>query len=76
MRVFRLQRKSLYVKHFLVSSNSTLKVVCKLLLNNPALALYIRGAATVLLLFIGIYNSWDTVTFLALERMPTEEGDQ
>lgn len=34
----------------------------------PALALFIIGAALVLLLFIGIHNAWDTVTFLALER--------
>jgi hypothetical protein len=26
------------------------------------------GAATVLLVFIGIHNAWDTVTYVAVER--------
>ena len=38
-----------------------------LLLSNPALALFIIGAVTVLLLFIGIHNAWDTVTYVAIE---------
>jgi hypothetical protein len=32
-------------------------------------ALFGVGAATILLLFIGIRNAWDTVTFLAVSRM-------
>jgi hypothetical protein len=36
---------------------------------NPTGALFAIGAATVLLLFIGIHNAWDTVTFVALRRM-------
>ena len=39
---------------------------------NPALALYIISAAMVLLLFIGIRNAWDLVTFLAVERSHSE----
>ena len=31
-------------------------------------ALFVIGAATVLLLFIGIHNSWDTVTYFAIEQ--------
>jgi hypothetical protein len=31
-------------------------------------ALYIVGAAVLLLLFIGIHNAWDTVTYITLER--------
>ncbi|HEX3927940.1 MAG TPA: hypothetical protein VHW65_08075 [Gemmatimonadales bacterium] len=33
-------------------------------------ALYGIATAAMLLLFIGIHNSWDTVTFLALKRTP------
>lgn len=39
---------------------------------NPALALYIISAAMVLLLFVGIRNAWDLVTFLAVERSHSE----
>jgi hypothetical protein len=35
---------------------------------NPALALYGISAATVVLLFLGVHNAWDLVTFLAVER--------
>ncbi|MEP6993322.1 MAG: hypothetical protein ABI968_02285 [Acidobacteriota bacterium] len=27
------------------------------------------GATTLLLLFIGIHNAWDTVTYIALDRL-------
>jgi hypothetical protein len=39
-------------------------------------SLFTIGAAAVLLLFIGIHNAWDTVTYLVLHRMPSaaEEG--
>jgi hypothetical protein len=33
-------------------------------------ALFVIGASTVLLLFIGIHNAWDTVTFVILDRPP------
>jgi len=39
----------------------------------PTGALFGIAAATTLLLFIGIHNAWDTVTFLALERMRTRD---
>ena len=32
----------------------------------PASALFVIGASALLLLFIGIHNSWDTVTYLAV----------
>ena len=40
---------------------------------NPPLPLFFLGAATVLLLFIGIHNSWDTVTYLAIQP-PQQEN--
>jgi hypothetical protein len=43
---------------------------------NPALVLYIISAAMVALLFIGIHNAWDLVTYLAVERAHPEKKDQ
>jgi hypothetical protein len=37
------------------------------------LALFLIGAASVLLLFIGIHNAWDTVTHLTLQRIQREQ---
>ena len=34
-------------------------------------ALFGVGGATLLLVFIGIHNAWDTVTWLALDQIPT-----
>jgi len=48
-------------------SYSALLVAALLLPSHPAPALYIIAAATVLLLFIGIHNAWDNVTYIALE---------
>jgi hypothetical protein len=40
-------------------------------------ALFAIAAMTLLLLFIGIHNAWDTVTFIAVDRMEQEkEGRQ
>ena len=48
-----------------------------LLLRDPATALFVIGAATLLLLFIGIHNSWDTVTYIAIDwAQPSEQKDQ
>jgi hypothetical protein len=35
-------------------------------------SLFAIGATSVLLLFIGIHNAWDTVTYIAVERMGAE----
>jgi hypothetical protein len=37
------------------------------------LALFLIGGASVLLLFIGIHNAWDTVTHLTLQRIQREQ---
>jgi hypothetical protein len=34
----------------------------------PAISLFGIGAATLLLLFVGIHNAWDTVTWMAFQR--------
>jgi hypothetical protein len=36
-------------------------------------ALFTIGAVAVMLLFIGIHNAWDTVTFVVVERLKPEE---
>lgn len=40
---------------------------------NPVPALYIVSAAMLLLLFLGIRNAWDNVTYLAVERAHPED---
>jgi hypothetical protein len=47
-----------------------------MLLIYPVLALFVIAAATVLLLFIGIHNAWDNVTYLAFEYSQTENQRQ
>jgi hypothetical protein len=44
-----------------------------LLLFLPVPFLFVIAASTVLLLFVGIHNAWDTVTYLALDYSPTDE---
>jgi hypothetical protein len=48
-------------------SYTALVVAAMLLLANPAQALFVIAAATVLLLFVGIHNAWDNVTYIVLE---------
>ncbi|GCE15849.1 hypothetical protein [Tengunoibacter tsumagoiensis] len=42
----------------------------------PVNALFIVGAVTLIFLFVGIHNSWDTVTFITLESYKQEQSDQ
>jgi hypothetical protein len=46
----------------------SLIVAAFVLMENPIPALYIIGLAMILLLLVGIRNSWDLVTYLAVER--------
>jgi hypothetical protein len=39
---------------------------------SPALALYLISAAMLALLFLGIHNAWDLVTYLAVQRSHAE----
>lgn len=43
---------------------------------NPVLALYGVSAIMVTLLFLGIHNAWDLVTFLAIERAHPGDSSQ
>jgi hypothetical protein len=44
--------------------------------SDPAAALFVIAGAALLLLFIGIHNSWDTVTFIAVERPQSVESEE
>ena len=50
---------------FPLISYTALVVAAIVLLGNPALALFVIAAVALLLLFIGIHNAWDTVTYVA-----------
>lgn len=41
---------------------------------DPDAALFATGTAAMLLLFVGIHNAWDAVTYLVLVRKPQDEG--
>ena len=45
---------------------------------HPVPALFVIDSTAVLLLFVGIHNAWDAVTYIALERRqkPERTGDQ
>jgi hypothetical protein len=61
---------------FPLVSYTAIVVAAIVLPGSPAPALFVIGAATVLLLFIGIHNAWDTVTYIALERSLSETKRQ
>ena len=44
--------------------------------SNPVSTLFVVGAATLLLLFIGIHNSWDGVTYITTKNFQTENKSQ
>jgi hypothetical protein len=49
-------------------------VVASLVLrSNPEEALFLVGGTSLLLLFIGIHNAWDTVTFITLKYRTTND---
>jgi hypothetical protein len=49
-------------------------IVASLLLrNDPEKALFLVGGGSLLLLFVGIHNAWDTVTFIALKYRTTND---
>lgn len=57
-------------------SYTALGVAAVLLQSNPVPALFVTGAVTVLLLFIGIHNAWDTVIYIAFEHSQAENKRQ
>jgi hypothetical protein len=61
---------------FPLVSYTALLVAAILLPGHPAPALFVIAAATVLLLFTGIHNAWDNVTYIAIELSPPENKSQ
>jgi hypothetical protein len=61
---------------FPLVSYTALLVAAILLPGNPAPALFVIAAVTVLLLFIGIHNAWDDVIYIVIERSQPENKSQ
>jgi len=57
-------------------SYTVLIVAALVLLSQPAPAMFVIASATMLLLFIGIHNAWDLVTYMAFERPQQENTSQ
>src|SRR5205085_6926234 len=55
---------------------TALVVAALLLPGHSAPALFVIAAATLLLLFIGIHNAWDNVTFIAIELSRPQKKSQ
>jgi len=51
-------------------------LAAKLLITIPELALFILADAELFLLFIGIHNAWDTVTYVVIEKSSTGANRQ
>lgn len=47
-----------------------------LLRSYPTRVLFVVGGTCLLLLFIGIHNAWDTVTYIAIDQAPEESAKQ
>jgi hypothetical protein len=58
-----------------LAAQATLLAAGLALVRHPNGALYTIAAAALLLLFIGIHNAWDTVTFLVLQRLESGLDD-
>jgi hypothetical protein len=41
----------------------------------PHRVLFVIGAVAILLLFVGIHNAWDTVTYITFEKLPAREPE-
>jgi len=61
---------------FPLVSYTVLVVAAIVLPGNAAPALFVIGAVTVLLLFTGIHNAWDTVTYFTIQRSQSENKSQ
>jgi hypothetical protein len=61
---------------FPLISYTALVVAAIVLPGNPVPALFGIAAATLLLLFTGIHNAWDTVIYVAIERSQPENKSQ
>jgi hypothetical protein len=55
-------------------SYAFLLVAAIVLLSQPVPALFVIAAVTMLLLFIGIHNAWDVVTYTTIERSEPQDN--
>jgi hypothetical protein len=46
------------------------------LLSNPVLALFFLATVTILFLFVGIHNAWDTITYITIEILSKQDQGQ
>ncbi len=53
---------------------ATLLVAAVLLQRYPATILFVIGGTALLLLFVGIHNAWDAVTYIAIDLRQRTEG--
>jgi hypothetical protein len=53
---------------------ATLLIAALVLQRYPAPSLFVIGGVALLLLFVGIHNAWDAVTYMALQRRQRPEG--
>jgi len=51
-----------------LASYVALLVAAELLMTHPTVALFAVAAVALVLLFVGIHNAWDTVTYVAITR--------
>jgi hypothetical protein len=51
-------------------------LIAAVTLSERPLPLFVIGAATILLLFVGIHNAWDTVTYIVLSRKERRSRDE
>lgn len=58
-----------------VAAYASLLVAAALLANHPAGVLFWIAATTLLLLFIGIHNAWDTVTYITVKHLARDRDD-
>jgi hypothetical protein len=58
-----------------LTAHATLLAAGLTLVPRPTGALFAIAAAALLLLFIGIHNAWDTVTFLVIQRLESERQE-
>jgi hypothetical protein len=56
-----------------ILSYGSLLVAAVTIGRHPGPSLFVIGAVALLLLFIGIHNSWDTVTYIAVEQRKEED---
>ena len=66
-----------WLTHFIlpVAAYALMIVAAVLLRKDAPVALFVVAATTLLLLFVGIHNAWDSVTYIAHEARNRRRGD-